>query len=201
MPRVAAPSDVREAILDAAMRLMEWHGYRKMTMDDIAQEAQIGKATIYGYFNSKEDVALSVVDRKRKVILEQCRAILAADAPPEARLRQMVAGIVLSGFDSACRYRQSLDETLASLRAVVLSRRDEWNAELAQLLAVVIQEGCDQGVFACDNADSAAQTLITCVSGLSPTNLSPRELGSREEIAIRAQQVIDLVLTGLNTRL
>lgn len=200
MPRVAAPPDVREAILEAAMRLMEWHGYRKMTMDDIAQEAQIGKATIYGYFSSKEDVALSVIDRKRRVILEQCRAVLASDAPVEARLRQMVAGIVLNGFDSACRYRQSLDETLASLRSVVLLRRDEWNAELAEPLAVVLQEGCDQGIFACTDAHSAARTLITCVSGLSPTNLSPRELGSREEIAARTHQIVDLILTGLKTR-
>ena len=200
MPRIAAPPDVREAILDATMRLMEWHGYRKMTMEDIAHEAQIGKATIYGYFDSKEDVALSVIDRKRRVILEQCLAILATNAPPEARLRQMIAGIVLSGFDSACRYRQSLDETLATLRSIVLSRRDEWNAELAEPIAAVLREGCEQGLFSCVNAQEAARTLITCVSGLSPTNLSPRELGSREEIAARVNQVIDLVLTGLKTR-
>ncbi len=200
MPRVAAPSDVREAILDAAMRLMEWHGYRKMTMEDIAQEAQIGKATIYGYFNNKEDVALSVIDRKRKAVLEQCRATLATDAPPDARLRHMIAGIVVCSFDSASRYRQSLDETLASLRSVVLSRRDAWNEELAQPVAAVLQEGCDQGIFASMDVQATARTLITCINGLSPTNLSPRELGSREEIAARAHQVIDLVLIGLRTR-
>ena len=43
MPRVAAPPDVREAILDAAMRLMEWYGYRKMTMEDIAEKRKSAK--------------------------------------------------------------------------------------------------------------------------------------------------------------
>ena len=75
MPRVAVPPDVRQSVLDAAMRLMERYGYKKMTMDDLAQEARIGKATIYGYFNNKEDVALSVIARHQERFREQWREI------------------------------------------------------------------------------------------------------------------------------
>ena len=61
----------------------------------------------------------------------------------------MLVGVVLCGFDSATRYRQSLDETLASLRPLVLAQREKWNAELAEPIAAVLQEGCEQGMFAC----------------------------------------------------
>ena len=38
-------------------------GYRKMTMEDVAKEAGIGKRTIYVHFPSKEEVALASIDR------------------------------------------------------------------------------------------------------------------------------------------
>ena len=44
-------------------RLLARYGYRKMTIDDVAREVGIGKGTIYLHFKSKEDVALSRIDR------------------------------------------------------------------------------------------------------------------------------------------
>ncbi len=200
MPRVAAPPDVREAILIAAMRLIERSGYKKMTMEDIAHEAGIGKATIYGYFNNKEDLALSVIDHHHRRLMELWRQTLAEEGEPEARLRRMLLAQVLSSFDRAQRCRQSIDETLAALRHVIIRQREKNSAELAQLLVVILQEGCEQGRFTCSDLPTTARTLLTCVSGLSPSNLSARELGERAEIEARTNSVIDLVLTGLYAR-
>jgi AcrR family transcriptional regulator len=200
MPRVAAPPDVREAVLDAAIRLIERSGYKKMTMEDIAHEAHIGKATIYGYFNNKEDLALSVMDYHYRRLQEQWREIIAEEDIPEARLRRMLLALVLSSFDRAQRCRQSIDETLAALRHVIFRQREKNSAELAQLLGVVLQEGCEQGRFTCSDVPIAAYALLTCVNGLSPSNLSARELGERDEIVARTNQVIDLVLIGLYAR-
>lgn len=197
MPRVAAPCDVREAILDAATTLMERYGYKKMTMEDIAVETQIGKATIYGYFNNKQDVALSVIDRYQKRLQEQWREILVTQSPPDQRFRQMILKQVLGGFDTAQCYRLSVDESLAALKHALMPRKEQYKAELAQLLAVLLQEGCEQGVFASDDIETTAHTILTCVSGLSPSNLSPRELGAREEIEARTQLVVEFLLRGL----
>jgi AcrR family transcriptional regulator len=200
MPRVAAPQDVREAVLDAATRLMESHGFRKMTVDSIAQEARIGKATIYGYFKNKEDVALSVFRRHQEAVKERWRDLSEDDAPPEARVREMLLVLVLTGFDRAQRCRQSVDETMAVLRHVILQRRYQYYGEMAEHLADVLREGCDSGAFTCADVHAAAHALITGVSGLNPTNLSPQELGERDEIEARTRQVIDLMLGGLATR-
>jgi AcrR family transcriptional regulator len=200
MPRVAAPPDVKESVLDAALRLMERYGFRKMTMEAIAQEAGIGKATIYGYFENKEDVALSVIQLFYDSVKSRWREIATADTSPEERVRAMLVEMVLRGFDRAQRCRQSMDETLAAFRNVILQRRSQFNRELAGLLAVVLREGRECGHFECADASISAQALITGVSGLNPTNLSPRELGERAEIESRAHQVIDLMLCGLLAR-
>jgi len=176
---------------------MERYGYKKMTMEDIALEARIGKATIYSYFNSKEEVALSVVDSYQKRLQERWREILAEDAPPELRLRRMLVTQSLFFFDVAQRYRLSMDDTLATLKHMVLSRKEQYRAELAQILEIVIREGCERGSFVCADANATAHTVLTCASGLSPSNLSSRELGALEELEARTHRVVDLILNGL----
>src|SRR5947209_2905343 len=194
MARVAATPDVRESVLDAATRLMDRYGFKKMTIEAIASEAGIGKATIYGYFENKEDVALSVMRRHQQSVKARWIEISEKSAPPDARLREMLVVLVLAGFDKAQRCRQSMDETLAALRHVILQRRYQFNAELAELLVAVLQQGCDAGLFARCEMQIVANALITGVSGLNPTNLSPQEMGERKEIEARTLQVVDLML-------
>src|ERR1700738_4054306 len=98
MPRVAAPADVRESVLDAATRLMDGYGFKKMTMETIAREAGIGKATIYGYFENKEDVALSVIRRHQQSVKARWQEIAETEAPADRRVREMVGTLVLTGL-------------------------------------------------------------------------------------------------------
>ena len=162
MPRVAAPPDVREAVLDAATRIMDGTGFKKMTMEAIAQEAGIGKATIYGYFENKEAVALSVIRRYQESVLEQWSELRILDAPPETRVRKMLVCLVLSGFDRARRCQKSMDETLFALRQLILQKRFQFNQELADLLVVLLAEGVEQGSFVCANpCQSAVTTTVS----------------------------------------
>ena len=198
MPRVASPPDVREAILDAATRLMERNGYRKMTIDDLAQEAEIGRATIYGYFQNKEDVALSVVHRYNQRIHAYWREIAESDDAPTEKLRRMILYRVMFIFDVCSHYRQSLDETLSAMRPIVLQRRSEYIDIEASILTPVIEAGCHDEVFRSENPAQTARTMLTCISGLLPFNLSSAELSSRDEIERRTQNVIELIIKGLS---
>jgi AcrR family transcriptional regulator len=75
MTEVAIQNDVREGNLDAIEQLLARYGYKKTTMNDLAREAGIGKGTIYLYFPSKEEVALSSIDRVAKRVQRQIAGI------------------------------------------------------------------------------------------------------------------------------
>ena len=45
-----------EQILKAAKKLISKYGFKKVSMDEIATEAQVTKKTVYSYFSSKEDL-------------------------------------------------------------------------------------------------------------------------------------------------
>ena len=54
---------MRDAILDATDKLLARYGYKKMTVDDLAQEVGIGKGSVYLHSSCKEEIALSYIDR------------------------------------------------------------------------------------------------------------------------------------------
>ena len=57
------PSDARlERVLDAAAELLLRWGYQKVTIDEIARHARIGKGTVYLHFPTKDALFLAVYE-------------------------------------------------------------------------------------------------------------------------------------------
>ena len=46
----------KDQIIEAARLLFHKYGFKKVSMDEIAREAEVTKRTIYSYFSSKEDL-------------------------------------------------------------------------------------------------------------------------------------------------
>lgn len=190
-------SPVRDRILDASDRLLARFGYRKMTVDDIAAEAGIGKGSVYLHFRSKEEVALSCLDRMIEALIVRLDALAAEDRPAPERLRDMLFARVLHRFDYARRHRHSIDEKLAAMRSGLLARRAEHFRREAAVFARVLDSGGGRGEIRALDAADTAHSLILATNALLPYSLSVRELGLRADLARRAEALIDLVIAGL----
>src|SRR5688500_10803419 len=94
----------RDAILDATDRLLARYGYKKMTIDDLAKEVGIGKGSVYLHFSSKEEIALSHIDRIIERLKSNLQAIAKKSLPVDERVRKMLFERVLSRFDSVQHY-------------------------------------------------------------------------------------------------
>lgn len=57
-------AETRRAITVAAVNLFSEKGYEKTSIEDIARVAGIGKATIYTYFSTKEEIFMSYCDEE-----------------------------------------------------------------------------------------------------------------------------------------
>ncbi|HEU4434929.1 MAG TPA: TetR/AcrR family transcriptional regulator [Pyrinomonadaceae bacterium] len=200
MAAIAPKEAVKDAILDATDRLLARYGYRKMTVEDIASEAHIGKGTIYLHFTSKEEVVLSHVDRIVDRLKDRLREIGNSDAPAAERLRQMLLLRVMFRFDSIQHYTQSLNDLLAALRPGLLARRALYFDAEAQIFAEVLTKGRDAGEFQFDDEHATAHALLQATNGLLPYSLSTTELGERQEVEQRTADVADLMLRGLLSR-
>jgi AcrR family transcriptional regulator len=74
------PLDVRlERVLDAAAELLVRLGYRRVTIEEVAQRAGIGKGTVYLHFPTKEALFLAVLLRTRHAVQARIVARMHAD--------------------------------------------------------------------------------------------------------------------------
>ena len=66
----------RERILQGALAVFQNNGLEAATMDQIANEAGFGKATLYYYFNSKEEVFCAIMEKGWKPLWEDIEEII-----------------------------------------------------------------------------------------------------------------------------
>ena len=194
---VVSSAATREAILDATDRLLARYGFRKMTIDDLAKEVGIGKGSVYLHFPSKEEIALSHIDRVIDRLKGRMYSIAHGRSSVVDKLKAILIERVTYRFDSVQNYTQSLDELLSSLRASLLERRKRYFAEEARILSDVVTEGQESNVFRAGDPFDIALTLVSATNSLLPYSLSALELGDRKVVAQRAAKTADLLISGL----
>ena len=200
MNDAAQPVTTRDAILDATDRLLARYGYKKMTIDDLAKEVGIGKGSVYLHFESKQEIALSHVDRIVERLKTSLHATAQSKGTPEKKLRKMLIDRVLIRFDSVQHYSQSLNELLAQVRPQLLERRKRYFEEEARIFSIVLAEGKTAGTFKVKDPMEPGRTLIDTTNALLPYSLSAWELGERREIEQKTNNVADLLLNGILKR-
>lgn len=190
----------RDSILDATDRLLARNGYKRMTIEELAKEVGIGKGTIYLHFESKEDIALSHIDRIIERLKFRLDSLAFSKGSVESRLRSMLNERVMFRFDSVQHYSQSLNELLSHLRPKLLERRERYFDEEARIFEKVIAEGKRSGELAVRNAEDAARTLIDATNSLLPYSLSAFELGERGEVEKKVKRLADMIVAGMVKR-
>lgn len=190
----------RDALLDATDRLLARNGYKKMTIDDLAAEVGIGKGSVYLHFASKEEIALSHIDRIVERLKIKLHAIAVEEKPYAVRIKRMLVERVMHRFESVQHYSQSINELLAKIRSGLLERRKRYFDEEARIFAGVIEDGIGKGEFAAADPMETARTLLTATNSLLPFSLSTQELGERSELEARAERLADMLLNGIVRR-
>src|SRR3954466_4526859 len=81
-------SDAREKILEAAQRLIELRGYSALGVAEICKTAGVPKGSFYYFFESKEALALAVIDEHWADQKRTSERALNGDTEPLQRLRR-----------------------------------------------------------------------------------------------------------------
>jgi TetR/AcrR family fatty acid metabolism transcriptional regulator len=84
--------DKRERILSAAERIFARHGFFAAKVSDVAKEAGVADGTIYLYFKNKDDLLISLFERRMQEVNERLREATAkvAGRGPIEELRAFV---------------------------------------------------------------------------------------------------------------
>src|SRR5579862_7687727 len=80
----------RNAILLAAVELFKEKGYERASMNELARRLGGSKATLYGYFESKESLFVAVVKAVATVHLSDAIASISGDAADDVGLEDVL---------------------------------------------------------------------------------------------------------------
>jgi AcrR family transcriptional regulator len=69
------------SILQAAEKVFARSGYYQARMDDIAEEAELAKGTLYYYFKSKDEIYIHLLKREAQKVHERIRSLITEDTP------------------------------------------------------------------------------------------------------------------------
>ncbi|MBN2535129.1 MAG: helix-turn-helix transcriptional regulator [Spirochaetales bacterium] len=63
--------DIKELIIDSARKIFARFGFKKTTVDEIANSIHKGKSSIYHYFKSKEEIFKDVIKKEYAYLKER----------------------------------------------------------------------------------------------------------------------------------
>ena len=140
----ARGSSKPNAIVLAGLRLFTQYGYRKTSMDDIAQAAQVAKRTVYLHFENKAAVFLAILEYLGDQVRLRCAAAELEGGTLVDRLTGLLDAYFGMGFDlfSKSEHMPELEETFSKLaRTKIVGLNTEYEDRLARFLRSLEKTG------------------------------------------------------------
>jgi AcrR family transcriptional regulator len=135
-PERADAARNRERILRAARRLIAKRGVQRMTLEGVAAEARVGRATLFRRFPDRGALLLALLDEHERVLQE---AILSGPPPlgPGASPSRRLMAFAEALFDLTQEHRELLlgSEATAPLARMHTGAYAVWHLHLAALLS------------------------------------------------------------------
>src|SRR5216684_7486336 len=105
------------AIVLAALELFTRYGYRKTSIDDLAQAAQVAKRTVYLHFENKAAVFLAILEYLGDQVRQRCVAAERMGGTAVDRLAGLLDAYFGMGFElfSKSAHMPELEETFSKL--------------------------------------------------------------------------------------
>jgi len=153
----------KKFILDAAEKVFSQQGYIQATVDDIADEAQFSKATIYRYFNSKSEIFSEIIMNSFLEARKNLLRISKKNQSAEERVKELIH-FIISYFRSKMNIARIFFMEKSSMKRILGMDIDDHVMpidseqkipddyrkiikDIFEAMCKIIQEGIDSGDF------------------------------------------------------
>ncbi|MBZ9638802.1 TetR/AcrR family transcriptional regulator [Streptomyces sp. PSKA30] len=165
-------SDAKEKILAAAHSLIEGCGYSALGVAEICKAAGVPKGSFYYFFESKESLALAVVDEHWAAQKRDWARVLGARAEPLERLRQLFEETEAGqravqqgcGTVSGCLFG-NLTLELSNQTETVRGRLQEIFDAQVDMVESVVAEARERGDVTVADTREAARAVVAQLEG------------------------------------
>ena len=190
-------SRTKDKIICVSKSLFAKMSVYKITMNDIANAAEMSRRTLYMHFKSKEDIYQCVVEDHVRTINEKLQKAADSILPPDRKLKLYILAR-FNVIDNLVKQNKYIryDFIFNNLRVEQL--RKGIDIKERQLLTRIVQHGKEQGIFNINDPASFAKTLLIMFKSLEQPFII---IGHRKRNYQTLREYVDLLFNGiLNNR-
>lgn len=180
----------RHEIFSASVKLFLKNGFQETSMREIAEEAGIGKSTLYDYFPTKDEILVWGVEDEFMDLAAGAQEIAAMPLPAIERLRKAMKNhveILNAGKEFYLKLSFEVQRLSLETQKRIQVRRHAYQ----DLIRRLIDEGIKEGSFRKVDSLFVARMLIVAVT---PTIFTSRPTGTPQEMLGTA---LDVILKGI----
>lgn len=137
-------------ILKAAVDLFSERGFERTTVDEIASRANVGKGTIYLYFENKEKIFIAILEEGIQTVIRKMEQILSESGDFRKRLQTLLTEHLQFADEHREFYKVLFKERL-NMKLIgdkgAQDRIIEKHKKTHQLITQFMQVGIDQNQF------------------------------------------------------
>jgi AcrR family transcriptional regulator len=197
-PKPDVSEERRNQILDAAMDTFSEMGFHKARMSDIAETSGLSKGSLYWYFDSKDSIILSLLDRVFVPEIKEFNVLLKDPRSAESRLANYIER-VSDDMVKMLKWMPLFYDflALAFRQELVKKAISRYYKKQMEILVDLIQQGIDSGEFLVEDPVEAAIALGSIIEGTVVLWLyDPEQIDIKRNLRTSA----NLLIQGLKTK-
>ena len=184
----------RDAVFDAALEVFAQYGFRRTTMNDIAQAAGISRPALYLLFDNKEHLFKELAAYRLDQANEQAAAVLSSNASLQDRFIDALLVHHKIYYEPVANspHGEELMDINLSLSADVMMRG---YSRLVAILANELEEAAKQGEASFSNGALKPEAFVELL--LSSLNGLKKKAASTTEFRKQTRQVASIFLNSI----
>ncbi|MDR3628173.1 MAG: TetR/AcrR family transcriptional regulator [Ignavibacteriaceae bacterium] len=154
-----------KAILQAARKRFAHYGFSKVTMDEIAGDVELGKASLYYYFPTKEELFKSVIFQEQTEFIKRIELLLQNSFTATEKLNEYVEQRLMFSRELSNLGTLSA-HSVFDFKAVFRKLYDDFELQEVNLIKNIIDEGKNTGEFISDLPEEYPKVFLHVIHGL-----------------------------------
>ena len=196
--------EMREKILEAALKRFTHYSASKTTMNEIADDLHCSKASLYYYFPDKKGLHFAVLEKIGEIFFSEQEAVLEGMTSATHALINILE-VKRQFLQRYCRLElfKVLNDNTPETQRIIREVRT-WEDEL---ITKVIRYGVDNGEFIVDDVERVAQLYNQAMAGMrfstmdcGPVNNMELVPEDYERIVAQQKLLTEIFVKGLKYR-
>ena len=187
LKRSTKESGASGRIVAAARRHFLAHGFRGVTMDDLAEELGMSKKTLYAAFSSKVDLLRAVLADKFQSVEADLEALSRRKSPePLSAVRDLLACVQQHAAEIQPAFVRDIRREAPELFELVQSRR---RGVIQRHFGKLFDDGRRTGIF---RKDVSSRMMIEILLGATEALINPAKLA---ELGLTPKEGFNVIIT------